>query len=298
MRGRAARVLVSGLVLEEEHAGTTRHAAQILPRVAAGLAAEGGELVVLAGESGLAQSLPDSLRRVHCDVPAHPAWKRARAESAALQHALTQARISGRPFDLVHTGHLPTPRGLDVPFTWLVHDLRRADMGSAPSRWLSRLAIRRAARCSAATLTVSAASAARLRALTGVQAHVIPNGHEHFRPLPRSNPSQPFMLGVGHIEPRKNWGTLIDAMAHDPALPDLKIVGASKAEHRSHLEASIQRLNLGKRVRFVGTLSEEELRANYATCSAVVLPSLYEGCLLYTSPSPRDRTRSRMPSSA
>ena len=25
---------------------------------------------------------------------------------------------------------------------------------------------------------------------------------------------------------------------------------------------------------------------------------IYEGCLLYTSPSPRDRTRSRMPSSA
>ena len=28
------------------------------------------------------------------------------------------------------------------------------------------------------------------------------------------------------------------------------------------------------------------------------LLGLYEGCLLYTSPSPRDRTRSRMPSSA
>ena len=27
-------------------------------------------------------------------------------------------------------------------------------------------------------------------------------------------------------------------------------------------------------------------------------PMLYIGCLLYTSPSPRDRTRSRMPSSA
>ena len=27
-------------------------------------------------------------------------------------------------------------------------------------------------------------------------------------------------------------------------------------------------------------------------------PALYEFCLLYTSPSPRDRTRSRMPSSA
>ena len=27
-------------------------------------------------------------------------------------------------------------------------------------------------------------------------------------------------------------------------------------------------------------------------------PPTYRGCLLYTSPSPRDRTRSRMPSSA
>ena len=30
----------------------------------------------------------------------------------------------------------------------------------------------------------------------------------------------------------------------------------------------------------------------------VVLVAKYQGCLLYTSPSPRDRTRSRMPSSA
>ena len=29
-----------------------------------------------------------------------------------------------------------------------------------------------------------------------------------------------------------------------------------------------------------------------------IVPTLVTGCLLYTSPSPRDRTRSRMPSSA
>ena len=29
-----------------------------------------------------------------------------------------------------------------------------------------------------------------------------------------------------------------------------------------------------------------------------ITEEIYEGCLLYTSPSPRDRTRSRMPSSA
>ena len=35
-------------------------------------------------------------------------------------------------------------------------------------------------------------------------------------------------------------------------------------------------------------------RTNYSS----YLPDVYVGCLLYTSPSPRDRTRSRMPSSA
>ena len=32
--------------------------------------------------------------------------------------------------------------------------------------------------------------------------------------------------------------------------------------------------------------------------TGIVLPMLLGNCLLYTSPSPRDRTRSRMPSSA
>ena len=34
------------------------------------------------------------------------------------------------------------------------------------------------------------------------------------------------------------------------------------------------------------------------TTSVVILSIPQEACLLYTSPSPRDRTRSRMPSSA
>ena len=36
----------------------------------------------------------------------------------------------------------------------------------------------------------------------------------------------------------------------------------------------------------------------FATSSKLVLPTGIYTCLLYTSPSPRDRTRSRMPSSA
>ena len=47
------------------------------------------------------------------------------------------------------------------------------------------------------------------------------------------------------------------------------------------------------------------LRADYVEAAAgmqnrfsVLTNGEHEGCLLYTSPSPRDRTRSRMPSSA
>ena len=46
--------------------------------------------------------------------------------------------------------------------------------------------------------------------------------------------------------------------------------------------------DLGK----IGIMEESTLEIIKITC----IP--HEGCLLYTSPSPRDRTRSRMPSSA
>ena len=36
----------------------------------------------------------------------------------------------------------------------------------------------------------------------------------------------------------------------------------------------------------------------YILCGIAIPPHLHDYCLLYTSPSPRDRTRSRMPSSA
>jgi len=46
--------------------------------------------------------------------------------------------------------------------------------------------------------------------------------------------------------------------------------------------------------------SEEDLKQTNITQPAVFVHSIAkaEACLLYTSPSPRDRTRSRMPSSA
>ena len=60
--------------------------------------------------------------------------------------------------------------------------------------------------------------------------------------------------------------------------------------HLRSLEAQNQRLR---------DLAEAEgwILADLALLSETLTPH-YEDCLLYTSPSPRDRTRSRMPSSA
>ena len=45
-----------------------------------------------------------------------------------------------------------------------------------------------------------------------------------------------------------------------------------------------------------GTLLNSQKELTPRTCDALYTAA--EACLLYTSPSPRDRTRSRMPSSA
>jgi len=47
-----------------------------------------------------------------------------------------------------------------------------------------------------------------------------------------------------------------------------------------------------------GEITIRTLPIEYYAADKNGVKVLYRGCLLYTSPSPRDRTRSRMPSSA
>ena len=45
-------------------------------------------------------------------------------------------------------------------------------------------------------------------------------------------------------------------------------------------------------------LESWDIRAAQATCDGIGTLQIFRACLLYTSPSPRDRQKSRMPSSA
>ena len=62
--------------------------------------------------------------------------------------------------------------------------------------------------------------------------------------------------------------------------------------------ANIAPSDLSKKIPGEPFTVEQAVRSYVWTQQGMDIPGLSKACLLYTSPSPRDRTRSRMPSSA
>jgi len=297
---RAPRVLVAGAVLGQPMGGVRRHNAELLPRVAARLAENGGGLAVLEGATAVAFDLPAPIERIPSRVPARPVPVRAALEARAIAAALEAEKAAGRPFDVVHTGHLPVPRGLGVPLTWTVHDLRSIDFRSAPfvRRHLGGKVLARAARTAARVGVVSASMRARLLEfapdLEG-RVDLIGNGVDHLPILPREPESErPFLLHVGHVEPRKNLEVAVRALAAAPELPRLVAAGGAKGDGAERILALARDLGVRDRVELAGDVSDPELAALYARAAAAVFPSWLEGFGL----GPREALRAGCPVAA
>lgn len=86
----------------------------------------------------------------------------------------------------------------------------------------------------------------------------------------------PTVLFAGRIAEEKNIDVLIDAVSKtDPALNiHLEIVGGG--EVRPALEAQVERLGLGGRVKFLGMIPDEELREAYLRADLFVMPGTAE----------------------
>ena len=188
----APRLLVSGVVLGQPMGGVRRHNAELLPRLAERLRAAGGGLGVLEGAVPIPFELPDVVERIPSNVPFQPPHMRALAESRALREALAAAAAAGRPFDLVHTAHLPAPRSLGVPVTRTVHDLRSIDLERAPfvRRLIGGRVLRRAFEGARAVGVVSDWMATRVvEEWPNLEdASIIGNGADHL-PLLRREPA-------------------------------------------------------------------------------------------------------------
>lgn len=276
----APRVLVAGAVLAQGFGGVRRHNRELLPRVARRLAAAGGGLTVLVGREGVSFELPEPIERLASDVPAGPPLARALREGAALRTALAAASARGVPFDLVHTGHLPAPRGLAVPYTLTLHDLRALSLEHTPfsRRFVAKSVIGAAVRGARAVVCVSTTVAELVRDVFRPRALcVIPNAGDHFVPLPRAPRGDAPLLAVGHLEPRKNLELLLRALALDPSLPTLELAGAAKEGEQQRLAGLAQELGVAARVRFLGPVPDEELPHLHARAAAVVIPSRLEG---------------------
>ena len=281
MSAASPRVLVSGLVLDQPMGGVRRHNQELLPRLAERLAAAGGELCLLTGRGGVAFELASSIRALQSAVPSHPVAVRASLEGRELRRQIAAAQAEGRPFDLVHTGHLPAPRCPGVLASLTLHDLRALDLEHTPMsrRLVAQSILGGALRRAAVVLTVSEHVRARLLErfrLPAARVVAIGNGSDHFEPMPRA--AQPAeLLHVGHLEPRKNLELALRALALAPHLPPLCLAGGAKADMQARLAGLARELGVAERVRFLGAFDERELAALYARAACVVVPSRLEG---------------------
>jgi glycosyltransferase involved in cell wall biosynthesis len=172
-------------------------------------------------------------------------------------------------------------RRLGVP---VVITARGSDINLIAQYRLPRRMIRWAARQAAAVVTVSQALQDKLVAL-GIERdriHVLRNGVdlELFHPGKRDGLRAeldlrgPTLLSVGNLLAFKGHGLVIEALS---SLPDCRLVIAGDGPDRAVFEKLAREGGVSARVRFVGSLSQADLRRYYCAADALVLASSREG---------------------
>jgi glycosyltransferase involved in cell wall biosynthesis/GT2 family glycosyltransferase len=173
-------------------------------------------------------------------------------------------------------------RRLGVPTIAVVHDVGPlvAPAFYNTSKRLRYVAtLRHTCRTAATIVCVSHSTLVGLRGAVGADVArcvVVGEGPQTLPPPRSRRPADDrFILYVGSLDPRKNVDTLVTAVAGaEPPLPArLVVVGPTERGEVARLLGS-QR---DGRIEHRGYVSPEELADLYASCSAVALPSLYEG---------------------
>lgn len=90
----------------------------------------------------------------------------------------------------------------------------------------------------------------------------------------------PYILGVGTLEPRKNWPALIRAWAqlrHERRIPHRLVIAGGKGWLTEGIFEAADATGLRAEIIFAGFVADADLPALYSAADAFVLPSLYEG---------------------
>ena len=90
-----------------------------------------------------------------------------------------------------------------------------------------------------------------------------------------------YLFVASRLSPLKRVGLVLEALAH-PEARGIRCVIAGDGEERRRLDAQVDRLGLGERVRFMGGVSDTELVDGLAGCRAVCYPPYAEDYGLVT----------------
>jgi glycosyltransferase involved in cell wall biosynthesis len=87
-----------------------------------------------------------------------------------------------------------------------------------------------------------------------------------------------FILALGTVQPRKNLARLMDAVSTLPSHRDVALIVVGQLGWLfDGIITRVQQLGLGKRVRFVGFVPDQDVPALYSLATCFAFPSLYEG---------------------
>jgi len=247
-------------------------------------------VVVVTKVSGLAEILGDA-GVTTISVPARP----GPAQRMLANSRTWSRRLGDTGAAALHLETPPVPRHLGVPMALELHDLRSFDdlafaltSRGIYQRYFLRSAVRRVDHVITPTRYGASIIAGRLR-VEPATIHVVPGaGPPHATApsqveidqfLQRHGATSPFILGVGHLERRKNFGLLIDAVrmldAERGVRHSVVIIGQDHGRaaelRRFASEPPAVALTL------TGAVSESEKWAAIAGASCLVMPSLVEG---------------------
>jgi glycosyltransferase involved in cell wall biosynthesis len=114
----------------------------------------------------------------------------------------------------------------------------------------------------------------------GVPAMEVPPASARLRILRRLKIEPPYLLYAGSYEPRKNLLRAVEAYGEAAVqrdLPPLVLLVERESGHRERTVRAIEAGGLSRRLRWVHSLSEDELAVVYAEATLLLYPSLYEG---------------------
>ncbi|MEC3881232.1 glycosyltransferase family 4 protein [Parapedobacter sp. 10938] len=222
-------------------------------------------------------------REVMARIPAHisPAFVESSMRLGNLLTPLMLARqIRQHDADVFYSPSFMPPLYSHIPVVFTIHDLMHLFYYTKWHRLYYQQVIARLAAKADQVITVSHFSKGQLVDLLGIDEGLITvvyNGvDDRYRTNKEAYESDvPYFLYVGNRRANKNIRAMLEAFAHAAIPQDFQFF-LTGARDRETL-AIIERLGIGKRVRFLGHVSEERLPALYRGAQATLFVSLMEG---------------------